>query len=68
MAEPGLMLEDLAITLDGHAMLRLSAHVRPGQVVSVMGPSGSYHSPLPGHAPGDSRWHATLACEYRTAR
>lgn len=46
MAEPGLMLEDLAITLDGHAMLRLSAHVRPGQVVSVMGPSGSGKSTL----------------------
>nr|WP_245723355.1 ATP-binding cassette domain-containing protein [Lutimaribacter saemankumensis] len=40
------MLEDLAITLDGHAMLRLSAHVRPGQVVSVMGPSGSGKSTL----------------------
>lgn len=46
MAEPGLTLQDLAVTLDGKAMLRLSAHVPPGEVLSVMGPSGAGKSTL----------------------
>ena len=46
MAEPGLTLQDLAVTLDGKTMLRLSAHVPPGEVLSVMGPSGAGKSTL----------------------
>ncbi|MCM2562995.1 ATP-binding cassette domain-containing protein [Lutimaribacter sp. EGI FJ00015] len=52
MDEPGLILQDLRVTLSGKPMLRLSAHVAPGQVVSVMGPSGAGKSTLLGAVMG----------------
>lgn len=48
MAETGLILDDLRVALPDHQILHLSAHVQPGQVVSVMGPSGSGKSTLLG--------------------
>ena len=48
MDNRGLVLNDLRVTLAGRPLLNLSAHVAPGQVVSVMGPSGSGKSTLLG--------------------
>lgn len=45
MAE-GLVLEDLRLWLHGRQILRLDAAVGPGQVLTVMGPSGSGKSSL----------------------
>jgi putative thiamine transport system ATP-binding protein len=41
-----LSLQDVTITLDGRRLLTLSADVAPGEVLSVMGPSGSGKSSL----------------------
>lgn len=46
MGEKGLVLDDVAITLDGRRLLALSAHVPPGRTLTVMGPSGSGKSTL----------------------
>ncbi|MEM8592761.1 MAG: ATP-binding cassette domain-containing protein [Pseudomonadota bacterium] len=41
MPEAGLRLEGLAIRhADGRALIELSAQVKPGEVLSIMGPSG----------------------------
>ncbi|MBV8449993.1 MAG: hypothetical protein JO124_18595, partial [Hyphomicrobiales bacterium] len=37
----GLVLDGLTLSLAGRAILRLSLRVEPGEIVSVMGPSGS---------------------------
>jgi putative thiamine transport system ATP-binding protein len=42
----GLHLEAISIALNGRTLLSLSAHVRPGEVLTVMGPSGSGKSAL----------------------
>ncbi len=42
----GLLLEDVAIRRGDRTMLAVSAHVRPGDVLTVMGPSGSGKSTL----------------------
>jgi putative thiamine transport system ATP-binding protein len=42
----GLHLEAISIALDGRTLLSLSAHVRPGHILTVMGPSGSGKSAL----------------------
>lgn len=45
-ADKGLTIQGLQISLDGQVMVALDAHVAPGEVVSVMGPSGSGKSSL----------------------
>lgn len=42
----GLHLDAICIALDGRTLLSLSAHVRPGDILTVMGPSGSGKSAL----------------------
>jgi putative thiamine transport system ATP-binding protein len=42
----GLHLEATSIALNGRTLLSLSAHVRPGEILTVMGPSGSGKSAL----------------------
>ncbi|WP_428426845.1 ATP-binding cassette domain-containing protein [Pararhizobium sp.] len=42
----GLYLEAISIALNGRTLLSLSAHVRPGEILTVMGPSGSGKSAL----------------------
>ena len=37
----GLRLDTLEIRLGGRVMVALDAHVAPGEVLTVMGPSGS---------------------------
>ena len=43
---PGLTLTDLTIDLGPRRLVALSAHVAPGQVLTIMGPSGSGKSTL----------------------
>ena len=45
-ADKGLTIQDLQIMFEDHVMVALDAHVAPGEVVSVMGPSGSGKSSL----------------------
>ena len=42
----GMMLQDVAISLDGRELLRLSETIAPGEILTVMGPSGSGKSSL----------------------
>lgn len=42
----GLTLDDVTIRLDGDVLVRIDAHVGPGEVLTVMGPSGSGKSTL----------------------
>lgn len=42
----GLQLEAISIALNGRTLLSLSAHVQPGEILTVMGPSGSGKSAL----------------------
>jgi putative thiamine transport system ATP-binding protein len=42
----GLVLRDVAIDLNGDSLVRLDASVRPGEVLTVMGPSGVGKSTL----------------------
>ncbi|WP_082546896.1 ATP-binding cassette domain-containing protein [Rhizobium sp. Root483D2] len=42
----GLHLEAISIALNGRMLLSLSARVRPGEILTVMGPSGSGKSAL----------------------
>ena len=42
----GLVLDGLTLSLAGRAILRLSLRVEPGEIVSVMGPSGSGKSSM----------------------
>jgi putative thiamine transport system ATP-binding protein len=42
----GLVLDDVAIDLDGERLVRLDASVAPGEVLTVMGPSGVGKSTL----------------------
>ncbi|MFM2422400.1 MAG: hypothetical protein RL291_930 [Pseudomonadota bacterium] len=42
----GLALDDVAVTLGGRTLVEISAQVMPGQVLTVMGPSGSGKSSL----------------------
>jgi len=44
--ESGLVLRDVTIWLNGDELLRLDAAVRPGEVLTVMGPSGVGKSTL----------------------
>ena len=46
MKEKGLFLDGVKITLGGRTLIELSRHVRPGGVLTVMGPSGSGKSSL----------------------
>ena len=43
---PGLHLKNLHITLGPKTVARVTAHIAPGQVLTVMGPSGSGKSTL----------------------
>ncbi|NKB51669.1 MAG: ATP-binding cassette domain-containing protein [Rhizobiaceae bacterium] len=42
----GLLLEDVVIVLDGRELMRLSESIAPGEILTVMGPSGSGKSSL----------------------
>jgi putative thiamine transport system ATP-binding protein len=44
--ETGLTLQNVSIRQDGQTLVSLSAHVAPGQILTVMGPSGSGKSTL----------------------
>lgn len=44
--KPGLSLEKVSIALDGMTLIALTTHVPPGEVLTVMGPSGSGKSSL----------------------
>jgi putative thiamine transport system ATP-binding protein len=46
LKEKGLFLDGVKITLGGRTLIELSRHVRPGGVLTVMGPSGSGKSSL----------------------
>lgn len=48
----GLHLEAISIALNGRVLLSLSVHVRPGDILTVMGPSGSGKSALLAHLGG----------------
>lgn len=45
-ADAGLLLEGVVITLDGEILVGVDAHVRPGNVLTLMGPSGVGKSTL----------------------
>lgn len=46
MDQPGLHLDRLRISLAGTTLLEVTHHVEPGEVLTVMGPSGSGKSSL----------------------
>jgi putative thiamine transport system ATP-binding protein len=46
MNRDGLFLDHVRIALDGRELLDIDAHVAPGEVLTVMGPSGSGKSSL----------------------
>ena len=46
MTEEGLTLDHVSIAIGGHALLEITYHVRPGEVLTVTGPSGSGKSAL----------------------
>jgi putative thiamine transport system ATP-binding protein len=46
MAENGLFLDDVSIALNGHRLVALTHRVVPGEVLTVMGPSGTGKSTL----------------------
>jgi putative thiamine transport system ATP-binding protein len=46
MAENGLFLDDVTIALNGHRLASVTHRVAPGEVLTVMGPSGSGKSSL----------------------
>jgi putative thiamine transport system ATP-binding protein len=46
MNRDGLALDHVRIALDGRELLDIDAHVAPGEVLTVMGPSGSGKSSL----------------------
>jgi putative thiamine transport system ATP-binding protein len=46
MNRDGLALDHVRISLDGRELLDIDAHVAPGEVLTVMGPSGSGKSSL----------------------
>jgi putative thiamine transport system ATP-binding protein len=46
MTEDGLTLDHVSIAIGGRTLLEITHHVRPGEVLTVMGPSGSGKSAL----------------------
>jgi len=46
MTEEGLTLDHISIAIGGRMLLEITHHVRPGEVLTVMGPSGSGKSAL----------------------
>ena len=46
MDQPGLTLDRLSISLAGRTLLDVTHHIAPGEVLTVMGPSGSGKSSL----------------------
>lgn len=51
-AKKGLVLDDVSVSLDGEALLRVDAQIGPGETLTLMGPSGSGKSSLLGYVSG----------------
>ncbi len=52
MSTATLRLEEIVITHDGHPLIEVSASVAPGEVLTLMGPSGVGKSTLLAHVAG----------------
>jgi ABC-type uncharacterized transport system YnjBCD ATPase subunit len=59
-----LRLDAVTITLDGHTLIEISAEVAPGDVLTVMGPSGSGQIDAAARALA-GRWRRPSRCQDR---
>lgn len=52
MSDTGLLLDGISISLDGRVLVEVTHDIAPGDVLTVMGPSGSGKSALLAHVAG----------------